>query len=175
MVDVIEEAFNVGLNDPTHLAVIYLMLELLRGSPWTSPQSIAGTTRKEVHLVDRFKDPGNRLLYYLVLQCRNPNRGGKRGQAVRCSERQTRAGPLCRQASRTSNGLTPLTPLQSRLRYPLKRETNLPLPALLLACVKFRTPVPPEFWRAGLFGPIAEPATPSPGAPSSSPKADAPV
>jgi len=35
---------------------------------------------------------------------------GKRGQAVRCSERQTRAGPLCRQASRTSNGMTPLTP-----------------------------------------------------------------
>jgi len=34
----------------------------------------------------------------------------KRGQAVRCSEQQTRAGPLCRQASRTSNGLTPLTP-----------------------------------------------------------------
>ncbi len=32
---------------------------------------------------------------------------GKRGQAVRCSEQQTRAGPLCRQASRTSNGLTP--------------------------------------------------------------------
>jgi len=37
-------------------------------------------------------------------------RSVKRGQAVRCSEQQTRAGPLCRQASRTSNGLTPLTP-----------------------------------------------------------------
>lgn len=29
---------------------------------------------------------------------------------------------------------------QSRKRYPLKRETNLPLPVLLLACVKFRNP-----------------------------------
>ena len=42
--------------------------------------------------------------------------GGKRGQAVRCSERPTRACPFCRQASRTSNGLTPLTspPLSTR-------------------------------------------------------------
>lgn len=40
---------------------------------------------------------------------------------------------------------------QSRERYPLKRETNLPLPVLLLACVKFRNPIPPEFWRAPIF------------------------
>jgi hypothetical protein len=46
---------------------------------------------------------------------------------------------------------------QTRERYPLKRETNLPLPVLLLAAVKFRTPVPPEFWRAAIFAPAPAP------------------
>ncbi|MDO8541830.1 MAG: hypothetical protein Q7S40_15445 [Opitutaceae bacterium] len=49
---------------------------------------------------------------------------------------------------------------QSREMYPLKRKTNVPLPVLLLACVKFRIPVPPEFWRSAIFGPLAE--TPAP-------------
>ena len=51
---------------------------------------------------------------------------------------------------------------QTRERYPLKRETNLPLPVLLLACVKYRTPVPPEFWRSAVLGKAPETATPSP-------------
>lgn len=53
---------------------------------------------------------------------------------------------------------------QTRERYPLKRETNLPLPVLLLAAVKFRTPVPPEFWRAAIFGPAPAPPAQSPRA-----------
>jgi hypothetical protein len=43
--------------------------------------------------------------------------------------------------------------LQCRARYPLKRETNLPLSVLLLACVKHRTPLAPDFWRASIFDP----------------------
>ncbi|GAB1487974.1 hypothetical protein MASR2M8_04170 [Opitutaceae bacterium] len=46
---------------------------------------------------------------------------------------------------------------QSREMYPLKRKTNVPLPVLLLACVKFRIPVPPEFWRSAIFGPASMP------------------
>ncbi|MDI1250390.1 MAG: hypothetical protein PSV13_16120 [Lacunisphaera sp.] len=46
---------------------------------------------------------------------------------------------------------------QTRERYPLKRETNIPLPVLLLACVKYRTPIPPEFWRSAIFGKAPEP------------------
>lgn len=45
---------------------------------------------------------------------------------------------------------------QTRERYPLKRDTNLPLPVLLLACVKFRISIPPEFWRCGIFDPLPE-------------------
>jgi len=51
---------------------------------------------------------------------------------------------------------------QSREMYPTKRDTNLPLAVLLLACVKFRSPIPPEFWRSGIFGPLAESASPPP-------------
>lgn len=42
---------------------------------------------------------------------------------------------------------------QTRERYPLKRQTNLPMSVLFLAAVKHRTPIPPEFWRRGVFGP----------------------
>ncbi|MCW5547327.1 MAG: hypothetical protein KIT44_00005 [Opitutaceae bacterium] len=45
---------------------------------------------------------------------------------------------------------------QSREKYPLRRETPLPLPVLFLACVKHRCPIPPEFWRAPIFGPMPE-------------------
>lgn len=43
---------------------------------------------------------------------------------------------------------------QTRQRYPLQRETSLPLSVLFLACIKHRTPVPAEFWRAQIFGPL---------------------
>lgn len=45
---------------------------------------------------------------------------------------------------------------QTRERYPLKRETNLPLSVIFLAAVKHRTPIPPEFWRLGVFGPLPD-------------------
>lgn len=51
---------------------------------------------------------------------------------------------------------------QTRERYPLKRNTNLPLPVLFLACVKFRSPIPPEFWRSAIFGPLPEPSADTP-------------
>jgi len=42
-------------------------------------------------------------------------------KAVRCSERQTRAVPLCRQASRTSNGLDPVDLVPPQRQRPPRR------------------------------------------------------
>jgi hypothetical protein len=39
---------------------------------------------------------------------------------------------------------------QTRLRYPWNKP-DIPLAVLILACIKHRSPLPPEFWRGTIF------------------------
>lgn len=43
---------------------------------------------------------------------------------------------------------------QSRKAQKIIFPENLPMAAIILACLKFRSPLPPELWRLSIFGPI---------------------
>jgi hypothetical protein len=45
---------------------------------------------------------------------------------------------------------------QIRKAHPFDRATRLPATVLVLACILHRSPLPPEFWRTGLFDAAAE-------------------
>lgn len=41
--------------------------------------------------------------------------------------------------------------MQSREKFPFKRPCDIPLTVYILACIKHRSPLPPEFWRGIIF------------------------
>jgi hypothetical protein len=43
---------------------------------------------------------------------------------------------------------------QSRIARPFQFPDGLPASTLVLACLKHRSPLPAEFWRLSIFGPI---------------------
>jgi hypothetical protein len=45
---------------------------------------------------------------------------------------------------------------QSRKAQKTNFPTGLPVAVIILACLKFRSPLPPEIWRLSLFGPVAD-------------------
>ena len=45
---------------------------------------------------------------------------------------------------------------QCRKKFPSKEVFEVPQAALILACIKHRSPLPPEFWRAIIFDPDEE-------------------
>src|SRR5439155_16777814 len=44
---------------------------------------------------------------------------------------------------------------QSRKARKITFPKNLPMAAIILACLKFRSPLPPEVWRLSIFGPVS--------------------
>jgi len=41
--------------------------------------------------------------------------------------------------------------MQSREKFPFKKPSDIPLAVYILACIKHRSPLPPEFWRGIIF------------------------